>query len=169
VTMVRRAALLFLRTYVVTVMLYLSLWALAAKRVDPVRFIAPLPGAALVFRQHGQPIFSGIGAGVWMFVIAVYVLVCVSFVRQANIVGTRTFAAVAVASAAVVALVHPLLVPLLLPTHWRMPYVQFLAAIHSPVGASQIGLNLTALVTAVSLAQALIVYCILDRSGETCL
>jgi hypothetical protein len=63
----------------------------------------------------------------------------------------------------VVAVVHPLLVPVLLPSTWRARYVQFFELIHAPVGAGRMGLNVAALLTVISLLQALLVHSIIVR------
>ena len=150
--------LLLLFTYLATVALYGSLYELSTIRVDPVRFVAPGPDEPS-FRQHGKPVLSVAGAAAWLLVISIYVVsVCLVIARRAGRrrlhVRLLTFLLALAASLLTVALVHPLLSPLLMPQAWRSPYVQWLQAVHFPVGAAHISFNMFGILTYVSAVHA---------------
>lgn len=156
-----------LAAYSLTAVLYAILCVLAGASIDPVRFTSPHGDGAL-FRQHGMPVLSVMGAVIWLFIIAVYLAAMQLLLhRKAGVAPPRSILAFLL-TLLIVAIVHPLLIPLLLPPAWRAPYVQLFELVHSPVGASRIGLNAFALLTVVSLVQAMLLCGIIfDRPGAS--
>jgi hypothetical protein len=149
--------------YAVTVALFAVLCLLAGAAIDPVRLTAPNGPTDAPFRQHGKPTFSATGSLIWLIAIAVYIAgLKFLFNRGIDFRLAETSAAF-ITSALIVAFVHPLLIPLLLPDAWRAHYVHMLEIVHSPVGASRIGLNVVMLLTVVSAIHAIIMAGILWR------
>lgn len=64
-------------------------------------------------------------------------------------------------SGVIVAVAHPLLLPLLLPAAWRTPYVQSLQAMRFPVGAAHMSFNMRGILTYVSAVHAAVVFLVM--------
>jgi hypothetical protein len=154
---------LLICAYVVTVLLSAVLLGLATVRIDPVRFVTPLPTDDPFFRQHGKPLLSGTGVTIWLVLLVVYVFsLHRMFARHARNGWIPPVAAL-IASAMIITFAHPLLAPLLMPLSWSTSYTEFLESIRVPVGAGRISYNVAAVLTYVSALQAIVVYMLMVR------
>lgn len=144
--------------YGLTVAMNAILSGLAFIPLDPVRFVAASVNDPVALRYHGKPVFSLGGAVIWLAVIVAYVLVVAAVCGRLSLSRWKSLTAVFAGSVAIVAFVHPLLVPVLLPGAWPAPYVCALEGIRLPVGAARIGYNIPVLFTAVSALQATLVF-----------
>jgi hypothetical protein len=131
--------------------------------IDPVRWRHPLPDATDIEKYHGQPVFSAAGAGVWLAIAVLYIILIALLFRRTTATFSRTTTLGLCATIVIVAIVHPMLVPVLLPSTWREPYGRLFEFIHAPVYAGRMGLNVPMLLTVVSLLHALLVYGLIVR------
>ncbi|MGH9424325.1 MAG: hypothetical protein ACRD3J_30410, partial [Thermoanaerobaculia bacterium] len=150
-----------------TVVLYASLLALAGLPIDPVRWRYASDAAPAIERYHGQPFFSITGTAVWLLALAVYVLAAALPFAQYGRIRFKPALIALCLSAMTTAFAHPLLIPVVLPRPWRTAYVQLLERIHCPVGAGRIGFNVVALLTSVSLLQAMLVCLVMWGAAES--
>ena len=130
----------------------LILYALAARRIDPVVWVAP---ATAEYRHHGQPVLGITGIVTWAAVILLYSAVAGATLARPD---TRPRATIltALASLLVIAIVHPTFMPLLLPAGWRSGYAQFFENTGLPFGAARGYWTLTVLLTAITIPHAMI-------------
>lgn len=156
----------FLTTYLLTIALYAVLSLLTSSAIEPVRFVAARSSDDVIIRYHGKPALDAFGATAWLGVLILYaVLTLLPFAHRGRLQISR-LPLVFSLTIATVAFVHPLLVPLLLPSSWRGPYVHFFETLRLPVGAGRIGLNVLALLTVVSFLQALSICIFLTRGRD---
>jgi hydrogenase-4 membrane subunit HyfE len=97
-------------------------------------------------------------------IFAYVILVAVLVSPQARGRARSAFEAFIVSSVFAV-VVHPLLLPALLPRTARAPYVQFVERIRLPVGAGRIGFHVVPMLTVVSLLQAAILVSLAARAN----
>jgi hypothetical protein len=152
-----RASLLAL-TYVLTVAMYAALLALASVPIDPVRWVPTAPSADPSLRYHGQPVLDWIGIIVWTLLVVLYVIIVrLLFGLRLNLWRPVHSSALAVGiSLCIVAIVHPLVVPMLLPLRLSVGYVQFFGSSHLPFGPALRSINVRYLLTAVAAVHTII-------------
>lgn len=132
--------------------MYLVLYALAARRIDPVVWVAP---SATEYRQHGKPVLGITGIVTWTAVILLYSAAAGRALARPD-ARLRATALTAIASLLIVAVAHPTFMPLLLPVGWRSGYAQFFESTGLPFGAARGFWTLTILLTAITITHAMI-------------
>lgn len=129
-----------------TSLLYVVLFWLAGIGVDPVNMAAAFADEPQ-YRQHGKPVFNSTGLLAWSFAVLVYGVV-VSLTSPAPSRWARCSLCVALTTLLIVAFVHPLWIPVLLPPALRSGYVSFVGGMSwLPIGASQRTLDLKSVLT----------------------
>lgn len=122
--------------FALTVTLYVTIALMGRATIDPTVFTAP-PMDRPEYRQHGMPIFSVKGVAAWCAIITVYAVIMAYYVRTDAAASWHVFVTVAVSSSVFLSVLHPLIVPLLLPDTLRRAYVGMFMAGRLPFGPSQ--------------------------------
>ncbi len=153
---------LFGSTLALTAALYVSLAIMGAATLDPV-VMKSAPLNRPEYRQHGMPALNWNGIAAWCGVVAIYAVAVVLVCRI--IVPARwrwpMVISVAVASLLFMAILHPLLVPLLLPPWLRRNYLWVFETIQLPFGPSQRFMDLRDLLIVGAIPHSVLTYVIL--------
>jgi hypothetical protein len=143
-----------------TLSLYLALYGLASAAVDPVAWASP-SSVEQEYRQHGKPVLSVSGIAIWSGLVVLYTAIIVWVSHGVAVLPRRPAMSLLILSLVIIAVVHPLLGPLLMPHAWRSNYVAFFERMRLPFGPSQRTFELSGWLLSAALPHAVLVYLVL--------